>query len=88
MIIILDPVEDILFIQFIFPKLGELILVAVEIYRLIRVRAYVDRAASLNDAKWFIRCVWGHCELLYSVLRPSGIGHFKSPTFFYFFFPL
>ncbi len=32
-------------------KLGELILVAMEICRLIRFRAYVNRAAFLDDAK-------------------------------------
>ncbi len=38
-------------------KLIELILVVVEICRLIRVHAYVDRLESQNDAKWLIRCL-------------------------------
>ncbi len=41
-------------------KFGQLILVAMEFCRLIRVHANVDRAVSLNDAKLFIRCVLGH----------------------------
>ncbi len=41
-------------------KFGELILVAMEICRLIRFRAYVNRAAFLDDAKMdYIRCVLG-----------------------------